>query len=460
MPSLSVRLSWLPARLRELLAHYDIPGGAVAVIQDGELTEAAAGLANIRAGVTATSDTLFLIGSITKVYTTTLVMQLVEQGQLDLDQPVATYVPDLQLGTPETSAQVTVRQLLAHTNGIPGDYLPDFGRGDEAVARYVESLASIGRLHPPGAFFSYSNSGFILAGRLLEVLTGMTWHQLIRQRLLEPAGLNDTVTLAENALPYRVGVGHIPDANGRLVVGQMWPEFHAGAPAGFTPFATARDVVRFAQIHLEHGVAANGKRILAPESVKAMQSSQGVLVPSGSFDSAGRGLGWALSRYDGNEPVLGHNGGSCATFRVLPERNFAVAMLTNSPAGTTAAHYLIDDIVDALFGLHVRTAPESSRRLTEMELRAFPGRYQHLDSLVEIEAVDGELVLVTPAGEGGQPARRTQLRPLELGSFELGSFATITPPDIPASLVSFIQPGMDGKPAYFHYAGRAMCRIE
>jgi len=454
MTSLSVKLSWLPARLQELLGHYDIPGGAVAVLHGDDLTETAAGLANLRTGVAATPNTLFLIGSITKVYTTTLVMQLVEQDRLELDALVSTYLPDLQLGTPEATDRVTVRQLLAHTNGIPGDYLPDFGRGEDAIARYVASLAEIGQLHPPGAFFSYSNSGFILAGHLIEALTGKTWHEVIRERLLEPAGLNDTVTLAEDALPYRVGVGHILDTTGHLVVGQMWPEFHAGAPAGFTPFATARDVVRFAQVHLQKGVAESGARIIAPESVNSMQKSQGISVPSGSFDSDGRGLGWALYRYD-EEPVLGHNGGSCATLRVLPERQFAVAVLTNSPAGTTAAHYLIDDIVDTLFGLHISAAPESSRPITDMELRAYPGKYQHLDSTVEIQSVDGELALITPAGEGGQPERWTWLRPLAPGSFATGS-----PPGVPPSLVSFIQPGMDGKPAYFHYAGRAMRRVE
>lgn len=454
MPSLSVRLSWLPARLQELLDHYDIPGGAVAILWDGELTEAGAGLANRRTGVAATTDTLFLIGSITKVYTATLVMQLVEEGRLELDQPVASYLPDLQLATPEVTAQVTIRQLLCHTNGIPGDYLPDFGRGDDAVCRYVASLVEAGQLHPPGAFFSYSNSGFILAGRLIEVITGMTWHQAIRQRLLQPAALNDTVTLPEDALPYRVGVGHIPDVDGRLEVGQMWPEFHAGAPAGFTPFATARDVVRFAQIHLREGVGANGERILKPASVAAMQESQGIPAPSGGYDAAGRGLGWALYRY-GGEPVLGHNGGSCATLRVLPNRHLAAAVLTNSLAGTTAAHYLIDDIVDVLFGLHIPAVPESTRRLTDLELRAYAGTYRHLDSVVEVQSVDGELVLITPAGEGGQPERQTRLRPLEPGSF-----ATISASDVPPSLVSFIQPGMDGKPAYFHYGGRAMRRLD
>jgi CubicO group peptidase (beta-lactamase class C family) len=180
----------LTSRLRELTKKFDVPGASVAILTDDGIETAVAGVLNRNTKVTVTPDSIFQYGSITKVYTTTLVMQLIDEGLVDLDEPVVTYLPTFKLKDPGAE-QITVRHLLTHTNGIEGDYFRDFGRGEDAVEKYVNSLRTIGLAHPTGAFWSYSNAGFVVAGRLVEVLTGMTWDDAMRTKIFEPAGLEE-----------------------------------------------------------------------------------------------------------------------------------------------------------------------------------------------------------------------------------------------------------------------------
>src|SRR5690606_40245912 len=124
-----------------------------------------------------------------KVWTTVLLMQLVEEGELDLDAPVRTVLPDLTLADEKVAVELTTRHLLTHTSGIDGDLFTDTGRGDDAVEKYVASLASAALLHPLGRGWSYCNSGFVIAGRIVEVLRGAPWDQVLRERIVTPLGL-------------------------------------------------------------------------------------------------------------------------------------------------------------------------------------------------------------------------------------------------------------------------------
>src|SRR5206468_7921692 len=131
-------------------------------------------------------DTAFQIGSNSKVWTATVVMQLVDEGKLDLDAPIVDVLPDLRLSDPEVTAKVTLRHLLTHTSGIDGDVFTDTGRGDDCVEKYVEVLDQAALTHPLGATLSYCNSGLILVGRVIEKLTGKTWDAALRERLFTP----------------------------------------------------------------------------------------------------------------------------------------------------------------------------------------------------------------------------------------------------------------------------------
>ena len=161
-------------RLTELMRRHRVPGATLGVLHDGTITETAAGILSTATGVAVTPDSLFQIGSITKVWTATLVMQLVDEGALDLDAPVAEVLPGFRVADPAVTEQVTTRHLLTHTSGIDGDVFTDTGRGDECIERYVAGMKDVVQNHPLGATFSYCNAGYVLAGRIVEHLTGLT----------------------------------------------------------------------------------------------------------------------------------------------------------------------------------------------------------------------------------------------------------------------------------------------
>ena len=159
MTTLVARLTDVQDRLDALARQHGVPGAALAIGFGGELLDFATGVINVNTGVATTPDSVFQIGSNTKLFTTTLIMQLVDAGDIELDQPVRRYLADFALANRAAADQITVRQLLTHTSGIQGDYFKGFGRGDEAIERLVASLVDIDLVHPPGELWSYCNTG-------------------------------------------------------------------------------------------------------------------------------------------------------------------------------------------------------------------------------------------------------------------------------------------------------------
>ncbi|MBN9495099.1 beta-lactamase family protein, partial [bacterium] len=240
MSDLTTEFADLQDALQAGIEKFGVPGASIGILRDGEIVSAAAGLVNARTGVEATPDSIFQIGSITKTFTATLVMQLVDEGRVDLDTPIRTYLPEFTLGDAEAAGRITVRHLLTHTNGMDGDFFQDTGRGDDCVERYVLACAALPQLHPVGEAFSYCNAGFAILGRLIEQMTATTWDVALRERLLRPMGAKTMVTLPEEALAMRVASGHIPPREEgrpwRVARLQLLPR--SNGPAGATPFAT------------------------------------------------------------------------------------------------------------------------------------------------------------------------------------------------------------------------------
>jgi CubicO group peptidase (beta-lactamase class C family) len=185
----------LNAVIQDAMARYRVPGVAVGVIDGAREYTNGYGVTNVDAPVPVDAHTLFQTGSITKTYTATLVMRLVELGKLELDAPVRRYLPDLELADESVATQVTVRQLLNHSAGWFGDYfgpppskleptVPPW-RGDHAIARYVANLRYLPQLAPLGAMFSYNNAAVVLAGRLVEAVTNTTYEAALTELVLD-----------------------------------------------------------------------------------------------------------------------------------------------------------------------------------------------------------------------------------------------------------------------------------
>ena len=144
---------------------YQVPALSIAVWYQNKLYQAASGILNVETGVEATPDSIFQIASITKVFTASLMMQLVEEGRVDLDKPVKQYLRDFQLSDAHLSETITVAQLLDHTSGIPGDYFgdPSYTQAN-ALVRYVDCCSLLGSVHPPASVIPTPTQLTILPG--------------------------------------------------------------------------------------------------------------------------------------------------------------------------------------------------------------------------------------------------------------------------------------------------------
>ncbi len=378
--------------LQDFIATHQLPAASVAIWQDGQLSTAAVGCLNLNTGVEATPDSLFQIGSITKVFTTCLVMQLVDEGKVDLNTPVQHYLRDFQIADPEASARITVGQLLNHSNGIAGDYFPDDeGHTGNLLARYIDRCSFLPLVHPVGEALCYSNAAFAVAGRLVEVLRGCTWFQAMETYIYRPLGLQHAIADPKEGLRFRCAMGHVfgPDASDSHPDWQVpeRPYFSLGqAPAGTTPAMSAANLIAFARAHLDGGLNQAGERWLSAESVQAMQSPTADWPQTSAIKHNAMGLGWMIQQYrEGDVKVISHSGatnGFLAALHVVPERKAAFAILLNSFKGPSFDR-LQSDLLQRVVGVSVKE-PEPAGRLSAADCEALSGHYESLDAAIEV----------------------------------------------------------------------------
>lgn len=407
MPHSAATSHWA-ARLAELAAATDVVGATLGIWANGQETRVAHGVLSTATGVAVTPESLFQIGSITKVWTATMIMQLIDAGRVSLDATVAEVLPGARLGAADVGADVTIRHLLTHTSGIDGDIFADTGRGDDCVARYACRLAEAVQTHPVGAAYSYCNSGFVLLGRIIEVLDGGVWDASLRHRLIEPLGLTRTVTLPEEAIMHRAAVGHRERPRSDEPV-PAWALPRSLGPAGLIT-ASAHDVLTFARMHLDGGVGQDGTRVLSEGSVAAMQDPQ-VPIPEAGSEAGAVGLAWRLFDWNGRK-VVGHDGstvGQSAYLRADPERGVVACLLTNASNGDTLYRQIIAEVLAEYAGLAMPPGPEPLSgamadgvpdRVAAGGLARHAGRYERTSRRYDVSLRDGLLhAIVTATGD-------------------------------------------------------------
>jgi len=453
-------------RLAELIAKHNVPGAQLAVLDGDTVTEVAAGVLSLRTRWPTTTDALFLPGSIGKVYTATLVMMLVEEGTLDLDVPIRTYLPDFEVRDRRASEVVTPRHLLSHTSGFDGDHFTNTGRGDDALARYVQGCADLPQIADPGAIWSYSNSGFAILGQIVEAATGQTFEDVLRERLFAPLALKSTVSYAEDAIVHPTAVGHIPDPEdpAHLIVSPTWGLYRSFGPMGTAVVASAGDVLAFARLHLDGGLASDGTRLLSATLVEAMREPQVSLVDDSVLGEAW-GLGWILDHW-GEVEIIGHDGNSIgqnAFMRLAPQQRFGFCLQTNTESAIT----LYRELAAWLFGQRLGVGPRPDPQIVPDSAVADPdryaGRYEREGLLIEVTADAHNCLLasVTPthavaAEQGWPPMIDLPLQPVARAD----SFLLKLPIADADLLAVFFNPDDVGAtPTHLHYGARAHRRV-
>lgn len=381
----------LRGEVARLVDEYAVPGAVVACWRDGTPAAAAAGVANLNTGAEMTVDTGFLTGSVTKVWTATLMMGFVEQGIIDLDAPIVEYAPEVRFGADEQVAKsLVVRNLLNHSCGVDtGDLLVASRDYPDGVEDYLGPIGAAGKLTEPDAVASYNNVGWLVAEIILRRVTGRNFHDLLRDRVIEPLGLRRTVLSAREAILHHTAIGGFPDRNGGNTPTPQFNYPTAWAAAGTTLITTVEDTIRFLRMHLNDGRSVEGNKIIGAESATAMRTPT-VGHPTGP--DSGFGLGWRYTHRAGHR-VYSHTGGSpggTAHVVISPADNAAMVAFVNSGAAAPMHNALVELLLP---GRPSPIAPPTGATRRDIDLRPFAGTYRRAGIRTDI-TVEGDELLV------------------------------------------------------------------
>jgi CubicO group peptidase (beta-lactamase class C family) len=460
MSTLSEVSDWLADNLPALVEKYAVPGAVAAVLADGEVVDHAAGILSMSTGVETTTDSLFQIGSITKLWTSSLVLQLVDEGAVDLDAPVRSHLPDFRIADEDAAGRITVRQLLTHTSGVEGDIFTDTGTGDDAVAKYLDVIHDVPQLFPPGSMWSYNNLGYVLLGRLVEVLRERPYDECLRRHLIEPLGITHAATSPYEAILFRTAVGHYETAPGAgYRPTKLWALMRSNVPAGSMFATSARSLLAFARMHLDDGRAAGGARVLAPGTSALMRRKHVDLPYLGHL---GTSWGLGFERFDlPDGELVGHDGntiGQSAYLRMVPEAGVAVTVLTNGGDAGLLFRDVVGHALRALTGRSLPDEPVPPAEPPALEADRYVGTYASSSVRLTVsEADDGTVWLdVVPTDDlskqlGEEPQR------WELVGYDQDTLITRERDSGIHRLFAFLDADTTGRAAYLH-TGRAHVR--
>jgi len=387
----------LVEKIKEYMKEFGVPGVAVGVRHGDEMFTGGMGVTNADHPLPVDEATLFQIGSITKTFVGTLAIRLMEAGKLKLDEPIRTYLPDFRVQDEEASEKATMRHLFTHTAGWVGDWFPeDLGHGDDAVARYVESMAETPQITPLGEVLSYNNAGFNVAGRIFEAVTGRVFSDLMKEMLFDPLGMSHTYLLPWDLMTHRFAVGHTTGDEGPAVA-KPWSIGRASGPAGGT-VTCVRDMLNYAKFQLGDG-SYDGERLLKQESLEALHTLQ---VRFAQHNGVALTF-WVDDRRSAR--TLGHGGGTVgqtSLFTLVPDRDFAILLVTNSSAGGQLNPKVTNWALEEYTGV---VTPELAPMETpETWLEEYVGEYEATLSAVSV-TVGEEGLSISRRSLGGFPTK-------------------------------------------------------
>jgi CubicO group peptidase (beta-lactamase class C family) len=310
------------------MQEYRVPGVALGILDGGRVTMRGLGVTSVEDPLPITAHTVFPIASISKTFAATAIVRLIEQGKIDLRAPVRKYLPEFRVQDEAVSRDVTIWNLLTHTSGWEGQISgPD--RGDETLKNFVGTIGGLMQLAPPGAAWSYNNAGFSVAGRVIETVTGMSINTAVRELVFKPLELAHAGTTAGDFITDRFAVGHINRGDAPTTLQRPFVPSTSVTAGGVGVCLT--DLLTYARFHLGDGTAAGGERLLNRASLEQMRAPQ---VRKQSTDDD-IGIAWHL-RTVGPIRTAAHGGtlaGHILLLELVPERNFAIGVLTNSNNG-------------------------------------------------------------------------------------------------------------------------------
>jgi|tagenome__1003787_1003787.scaffolds.fasta_scaffold20886410_1 CubicO group peptidase (beta-lactamase class C family) len=429
----------MPSVFAALARKHKVPGAQFAIYRDGSTVAHEVGELESGTGLRVTRDAVFPIGSITKFFTATVAMILVADGDVDLDAPIRDYVPEMA----DLGAMISLRQLLSHTSGLAESSGMEEKSSSSLWHYLVEHVCGRNLVQPPGTGFSYSNPGYIVTGRLIETVTGMTWPEAVESILLRPLGIEPAFVNLPGTIPPRrqVATGHSVNA----AAGRIRPVRPDPVPA-FAPAAalavSAVDLVKLGMIHVGPG----RPELLPAAYATQMRTAVPRTEPFGLAD--GWGLGLAVYRQQPAE-WAGHDGNASGTscyVRINPADGWVVALTSNSNTGVGLWQEFQAELARAGVPINLPRIPTRGG-LQAAPPRGCAGQYTNGDIQCTVKAgSDGGVYL---SADGQNFIRLT---------FDENLAFTLSAPDLtsfgPASTGRFARDPATGEIYGIHIAGR------
>ncbi len=380
------------AFVRDAMSRFETPGFTVGITRGGELVYTGAfGITNLETQEPLRPEHLFHMASVSKPFVATAVMQLVERGQMELDAPVTTYLPYFELAD-ERYEEITIRQMLTHTSGMPdvADYEWERPQLDEGAAeRYVRSLGTEKMLFAPGERYRYSNMAFDTLGDVIAKVSGQSFEAYMKENILDPLGMKESSFLQPETREELRTSGHVWKLG--PVLSDVYPYNRRHAPSS-TLNSNVVEMANWAFANLARG-ELDGKRILADASYDVLWQ------PAFEVgEDRHVGLSWFLGKRHGT-PTVSHSGGDTgftSYFILLPEKDVSVVCASNYSGGATGQMAM--GIVDILLGQEPETLTASvafsfAKVLADDGIEAAKAHYRRLESEArdEYSFGDGEL---------------------------------------------------------------------
>ncbi|MHA1904157.1 MAG: serine hydrolase domain-containing protein [Candidatus Thorarchaeota archaeon] len=392
--------SFLDNAIPDYMNDTNVAGIIVSVVKDGEVLHSSGyGYANVAQNTSATADTLFGIASISKTFTATAVMTLVENGTLDLNEDINNYLESFQIPLLEGSDPITLKHLLTHTAGFEESLDPIFYStvtGMPSMETFLRYYMP-NQVHPAGYIQSYSNLGASLAGLVVQEVAGIPYEQCIEEYVLDPLGMNSTTAYQE--LPSLLEGMH---SEGYRSIGSDFvtlPYFYCVVPPTGGLSSTADDMATFMRMHLNEGLYL-GEQFLTQSSCLQMQDEQFIALEG--LTSIGYGL---YTKIVNNQTMVYHTGGMptfSSIMALFPEHELGIFISINTDSGDY--YDILQMIMDRYFPAPVQTQeplPTTPGELSELEGFYLPTRREYVDLSEALVDMYGNMITkVTSLADG------------------------------------------------------------
>jgi CubicO group peptidase (beta-lactamase class C family) len=365
LPQASTKFDVIDDYVRARLRDLRMPGAALGIVKGGRVVHLQAFGDADDAGNAVTVKTPFKIGSMSKSFTALAVMQLVEEGKIQLDAPVQQYLPQFRVADPQASKRITVRQLLNQVSGIPTsagmDYMQLTDKRDDALEREVAKSKDVKLTHDPGTTYQYSNRNYTTLGLLIKVVSGQGYEDYIQEHVLRPLAMKQSFAYLDDAKSHGLATGH-QYWFGQPLSGGGLAENRAITPAGLIT-SSVEDVCTWLIVNLDHGVY-HGTRVLSASGIDQLHTGVAQMT-----DNSRYAMGWYETDINGS-PIVTHNGDTGdfhSTMVLAPSTGWGVVLLMNgSDSGQARLDVPAYGVMAQLVGVPTPEMPSPLTQITTL----------------------------------------------------------------------------------------------